>query len=296
MEDEGRKLTFFQKSPVECPLCETKFYREELMTGGGRMIAGPLTKELRRLYEPSKKYGEVFPLIYAILVCPNCFFAAFPQDFLSPPEKNKETLRDFSDKRKALVAPIFPNLDFTRPRTLKEGAASYILAVYCYDSYTKEASPTIKQGVCCLRAAWCCQDLHRKYPNENYDYLASNLYRKARFFYMQAVEKEQKGVEPMSGMKTLGPDLDKDYGYDGVLYLNGLLELLYGPKQNRDTRIQALTTAKRYVAKIFGMGRASKQKPSALLDQARSLYEEINKELEELGAEVGLEEEEKQDG
>ncbi len=291
MEDQGKKLTFFQKTPIQCPLCETVFYREELLTGGGRMIAGPLTRDLRRIYEPSKKFGEIFPLIYPITVCPTCFYATFPQDFLSPPDKNKGALLEQMEKRKESLKPLFPELDFTRPRTLKEGVASYILAVFCYDYFTKEFSPTIKQGVCCLRAAWCCNDLHRKFPNENYDYLAANLYRKARFFYTQAVEREQRGLEPMSGMKVLGPDLDKDYGYDGVLYLNGLLELLYGPRKDKEKRIQTLTTAKRYVAKIFGMGKASKQKPSALLDQARELYEEINKGLEQIGVQVGPEEE-----
>jgi len=276
---------------MQCPLCEREFYREELLTGGGRMIAGPLTRDLHRMYEPSKKFGEIYPLIYPITVCPACFYATFPQDFLSPPEKNKGILLEQSEKRKESLQLLFPELDFTRPRRLQEGTASYILAVFCYDYFTKEYSPTIKQGICCLRAAWCSNDLHRKFPNENYDYLAANLYRKARFFYTQAVEREQRGLEPMSGMKVLGPDLDKDYGYDGVLYLNGLLELLYGPRQDREKRIQALTTAKRYVAKIFGMGRASKQKPSALLDQARELYEEINKALEQVGVQIGPEEE-----
>ncbi|GAB4363818.1 MAG: DUF2225 domain-containing protein [Spirochaetales bacterium] len=292
MVEQGKKLTFFQKNPIQCPLCETVFYREELLTGGGRMIAGPLTRELRRIYEPSKKFGEIYPLIYAITVCPACFYAVFSQDFLSLPEKSKSVLLEQSENRKENLKPLFRELDFTQPRTLVEGTASYILAVFCYDHFPKEYSPTIKQGLCCLRAAWCCNDLHRKYPNENYDYLAANLYRKARFFYTQAVEKEQSGAEPMSGMKSLGPDLDKDYGYDGVLYLNGLLELQFGPRQDQEKRIQALTNAKRYVAKIFGMGKASKQKPSALLDQARELYEDINKELERIGVQVGPEEEE----
>jgi len=290
MEESGKSLTFFQKNAVQCPLCEKEFYREELMTGGGRLIAGPMTRDLRRLYEPSKKFGEVFPLIYAITVCPNCFFAAFPQDFSNPPEKNKSALAELADQRKEILTPIFPELDFTQPRTLKEGVASYALAVFCYDSFLKDASPTIKQGICCLRAAWCCNDLHRKLPNENYDYLALNFYRKARFFYLLAVEREQTGVEPMSGMKILGPDIDKDYGYDGVLYLNGLLDLLYGPREDKEKRIKDLSNAKRYVAKIFGMGRASRKKPSALLDQARELYESINKELEQAGVSVEPEE------
>ena len=39
-----------------------------MMTGSGRLNAGELTEELRRLYIPSKKYGEVNPLIYYIVV------------------------------------------------------------------------------------------------------------------------------------------------------------------------------------------------------------------------------------
>jgi uncharacterized protein (DUF2225 family) len=287
MADDGaKKMTFFSKTQSECPLCETKFYKEDLVTGGGRMIAGDLTRDLRRLYEPSKKHGEVFPLIYTILVCPNCLYAAFPSDFFSPPDKGREALIEDTEKRAKSILPVFDDLDYSEPRTLKEGAASYFFAIMCYDRFLKDASPTIKQGMCALRAAWIFNDLHRKHSNENYDYLAMNFYRKARFFYSQAVEREQSGKETMTGAKYLGPDLDKNYGYDGVLYLNGLFEFLYGPKENSEKRIAALTSAKRFVAKIFGMGRASKNKPSILLDRTRDLYSEINKELESSGVAV----------
>jgi uncharacterized protein (DUF2225 family) len=280
---EDKRLTFFSKTKSECPVCQAPFFREELLTGRGRMIAGALTQDLRRLYEPSKKFGEIFPLIYTITVCPRCYYAAFTEDFFSPPPDAQPGLEENAEKREKSIEPLFGPLDFSGPRTLKEGAASYFLAMMCYDHFTKDQSPTIKQAVCALRAAWTFCDLHHRLPADNYDYLALNFYRKARFFYVQAVEKEQTGQEGIGALKNLGPDLEKNYGYDGVLYLYGLLEYLHGSRKDRKKRAAALSRAKTTVAKIFGMGKASKNKPAVLLDRAKDLYADIAKELEKLG-------------
>ena len=37
--NEAQKLTFFEKKQTVCPVCDTKFYREDLLSGGGRLIA-----------------------------------------------------------------------------------------------------------------------------------------------------------------------------------------------------------------------------------------------------------------
>ena len=274
-------LTFFSKTPITCPVCESAFYREELRTGRGRLNAGDLTRELRRTYVPSQKYGEVFPLIYPVTVCPSCYYAALQQDFQAVPQEAVERIRAEEQRRIEDTRPIFPSLDFTAPRGLEEGCASYYLAAACYEHFPAEFSPTFKRGLCCLRAAWTCNDLHRKRPNDNYDYLARIFYRKARFFYAHAVALEQTGKETLSAAPNLGPDLDKNYGYDGVLYLTGLLEYLYGPRKDPEKRRTALERAKRTVARIFGMGKASKNKPAAILDNARDVYEEITNELGE---------------
>lgn len=278
-EKGPKKLTFFSKKPIICPVCDASFYREELFSGGGRLIAGDLTPELRRIYEPSKKYGESFPLIYAVLVCPSCYYSAFPADYLEIPEDRIAGLNQDTEKRYNSIGKIFPELDFTQSRTLNEGAASYYLAMMCYDSFPGEISPTFKQGLCALRCAWTFNDLHRKHPSDNYDYMAKLLYHKARFFYSLAVERETSGAESLGGAKSLGPDIDKNYGYDGVLYLAGLLELHHGPKSDPEIRTKALENAKRAVAKIFGMGKASKNKPASILDNARDLFNTINSEL-----------------
>src|SRR5690606_26602175 len=107
-----------------------------------------------------------------------------------------------------------------------------------------------------------------KHFGENYDYLARLFYRKARFFYMLAVELAQTGKEPLDSSVHLGPDLDKNYGFEGFLYITGLLEFRHGPRQSRERRIQSLENARRIVGKLFGTGRVSKSRPSAILDKS----------------------------
>ena len=273
------RVTFFSKKVIACPVCGTSFNREDILTGRGRLIAGELTNELRRQYEPSQKYGELFPLIYTITVCPTCRYSAFPSDFLEVPERAVPPLIDGAEQRQRCLEKILPDLDFFEPRTLREGTAGYYYAIMCYDSFPHEHSPTIKQGLAALRTAWLFHDLHRQSPGENFDYLSLLMYRKARFFYNRALELEKRGEEAIGGLPTLGPDLDKNYGYDGVLYLAAYLELYHGPAEDEERRVKSLESARRTVAKVFGMGKATKDKPSILLDKAKELFEKIGEEL-----------------
>ena len=257
------------------------FYREDIFTGRGRLIAGDLTDELRRLYEPSKKFGEANPLLYSVLVCPHCFYAAYPQDFSTVADRMRDELRADTDRRKNSIGLLFTDLDYTIPRTLKEGAAFFYFAVMSYDHFHKDYSPTFKRGLSALRCAWLMSDLHRKYPGENFDYVARIFYHKARFFYCRAVELEQNGEESLGAVHHYGPDLDKNYGYDGLLYISGFLEYRYGLSENPERRREALENAKRTVSRIFGMGKASKDKPSAILEKSRDLFSLIGSELKD---------------
>jgi uncharacterized protein (DUF2225 family) len=274
-------ITYFSKNETECPVCSFRFAKEEMLTGRGRMIAGELTPELHRLYEPSAKYGEVFPLIYPITVCPNCYYSAMAADFSIIPETACPSLNESSTMRKDAIEDLLPELNFGSHRTLIEGLASYYLAIECYDFFPKDFSPKAKQGICALRAAWLCKDLHHKYPGENYDYLSNIFYRKARFFYVTTVQYEEDGKETVANIPNLGPDLDKNYGYDGVLYLAAYLEYHHGPEKNEEVRKKRLENAKRTAARIFGMGKASKKKPAVLLENSKDLHGMITKDLKE---------------
>ncbi len=272
-------ISFFSKKPVSCPVCDADVYRESLRTGRGRLNAGDLTVELRRHYIPSQKYGRVNPLNYSVTVCPSCLYAAFDEDFENPPSETRSGIEHDTENRLETVESLFGPLDFRQPRDDIHGVASYYLATACYEHFPLDWSPTIKRGLCMLRAAWICNDLEALREGENWAYLANVFYRKARFFYTLAVEREQSGEEAIAHIRHLGPDLDKNYGYDGVLYVYGLLEFRHGPRGNVEAREKALHEARRIVGRLFGMGKATRNKPAAILDNARDLHTRISREL-----------------
>ena len=278
-DEKELKITFLSKREYFCPLCDTMFHKEELYSGGGRLNAGPLTKELRQLYIPTAKYGEIFPVVYHALVCPDCWFASMENDFSNVPANKKEIAINDRENRMKDAALIFPNLDFHENRTLMEGAASQYLVLRCYDYYNKDASPTIKQGLASLRCAWLLDELHKKFPEQNYDWVATLFRKKAEFLYNEALAREQSGKETLSGIKDLGPDTVRGPGYEGMLYLCAYLRYNFGTSQNAEERKTALEDARRTISKLFGMGKASKDKPGAFLELARSLYDTINQDL-----------------
>jgi uncharacterized protein (DUF2225 family) len=159
------------------------------------------------------------------------------------------------------------------------GAASLYLAVRCYEFFPKEFSPTIKQAIASLRGGWLLEEIDKKLPGQHYDWLTLLFKKKSQFLYNEAIRREQSGKESLSGLKIFGPDTDKNYAYEGALYLSALLKVKYGPNENQAQRAQSLDEAKRTIAKIFGLGKSSKAKPGPLLEHARTLYDNINKEL-----------------
>jgi uncharacterized protein (DUF2225 family) len=269
------------KEEYTCPACGNVFHREELLSGSGRLIAGDLTDELRRLYQPSAKYGEVYPLAYGAIVCPECWFASVDKDFSDLPRSARERALSDRENREADTEQIFPGVDFNAPRNLASGAASWYLAVRCYDFYPREFSPTIKQGIAALRAGWLLDDMDKKYPDQHFDWAARLFKEKAQFFYSEARRREESGAESLSVVNNFGPDTDKNYAYEGALYLSGLLNLKYGSREDPDQRRAALGEAKRTVAKIFGLGKTSKSKPGPLLEHAHHLYDALSAELNE---------------
>jgi uncharacterized protein (DUF2225 family) len=279
--DGDVKISFQSKEETQCPACDEIFHREELLSGGGRFIAGALTDELHRLYEPSIKYGDVYPLAYQATVCPYCWYASNDKDFALLPEDSRFDINESRRERMDETLLLFPTVDFNENRNLVSGAASQYLVLRCYDFFPKTFSPTIKQGIAALRTAWLLEDLNEKMPGENYDWLSVLFKKKAEYLYDKAIQNEMSGEEALSVAKNLGPDTDKNYGYEGALYLSGILKLKYGAPGNTEQRNESLESTKRTVAKMFGLGKSSKNKPGPLLELAKSLYYRINKELNE---------------
>lgn len=282
MSDGGLgSISFFQKNETVCPVCEHKFRKEDLRVGGGRLIAGNLGNDLRRYYEASKKFGDVYPLIYYVMTCPGCFYSSLSSDFLSPDPKSIEALRMDERARRQAVDLIFPDLDWDNLKTLKEGAAGYFLAIMCYQHATPAQSPTIKSGICSLRGAWCFADLHKRFPTENFDYLEKIFFHKARFFYSLALDRETSGEESVNAGMNFGPDVDNNFGFDGAMYLAGYLEYHFGSQADGLQREQSLAVARRAIARLVGMGKSSKSKPGPLIEKAKDLHHLIGEEIKE---------------
>ena len=281
-KEKNLSITYYTKQSIICPVCKKPFPREELLSGGGRLIAGGLTDELRRTYEPSSKYGIIYPLIYSVAVCSNCDTAMLWNDmtaFNDP--KTADILYTSSHERSEIVKNIFPHYDFKRDRTLLEGCAGYYLALLCYEKMPASYSPTIKKAQICLRLAWMCEDMNKLCPEKNYDFIRDTFYKKALFLYQEALNLEMEGKESITNISSFGPDLDKNYGYDGVIYLSCLLEYKYGQRKDIAVRLKKLESCKHSIARIFGLGKSSKAKPGPLLEHSRALYDNLNAELKD---------------
>lgn len=276
------KVSYWSKNKCHCPVCQNNFEREEMLSGSGRMIAGELTDELHRIFEPSAKYGQIYPLIYSIGACPKCHTALFWNDFeeIQDNASLNDLLAD-SKNRMETVSNMFPYYELTRERNLLDGAAMYYLALLSYEKVDLSYAPTMKRAIISLRLAWLCNDLQKVVPDHNYDYAAQVFYRKAQFFYEQTLINETQRIETIAKITNFGPDIDKNYGYDGVIYLNSLLEYKYGQTEDMQMRYKKLDANKRSIARIFGLGKSSKAKPGPLLEKSRDLYDKLTATLNE---------------
>ena len=284
VENPGKKpkISYWSKNRCHCPVGQNNFEREEMLSGSGRMIAGELTDELHRVFEPSAKYGQIYPVIYSIGACPKCHTALFWSDFEEIQDNNSlNALLADSKNRKEIVNNMFPYYELTRERNLLDGAAMYYLALLSYEKVDLSYAPTMKRAIISLRLAWICRDLQKIVPEHNYDYAAEVFYRKAQFFYEQTLINETQRIETIAKITNFGPDIDKNYGYDGVIYLNSLLEYKYGQKEDMQMRYKKLDANKRSIARIFGLGKSSKSKPGPLLEKSRDLYDKLTATLNE---------------
>lgn len=282
-EQEKRPaISYWSKDSIECPGCGAKFKRELMLSGSGRINAGDLTDELHRKYIPSQKYGMIHPLIYDVGVCPKCFCAMSWADLIALEDQHsKDLIAQHKNDRMAQLKNIFPEADFEGEKSLLTGVAAYFCALLTYDYVTKELCPSMKSGICALRAAWLSMELNDSMPGKNYDYLSKVFYQKALFFYNEAILAETERTEHSAELGNYGPDNDKNYGWDGAIYIRGLLEYKYGQTDDQMARLKALSEAKVAIARMFGLGKSSKSKPGPLLEAARELYTTLGKILKD---------------
>lgn len=280
----ARKLTYYEKKKSICPICKHSFKCENILSGGGRFNAGDLDVELHRHFLPTQEFGEVHPLLYSFMTCSECYYSTLSSDF-EDDEKIDVLMQEalFSEKKTRLeyVTSIFGEIDFTQPKDLRIGAASSFLALLCYEKLPSTFSPLYKAGLSALRGAWLLRALSKETQDKDFSYVALLCYNKAAFFFRRALDLEGKGS--LENVKNFGPDIDKDYGYNSLIYLNAYLKYKYGlseePKLRRDEYNECLI----FLAKIVDMKKVDKMKPTPIIERSSELYFTIKDAMKDEG-------------
>ena len=188
-EKKKPAISYFSKDKIICPVCKKAFEKEVMRSGNGRMIAGGLTDDLHRIFEPSAKFGRIYPLIYDIGACPNCYTALLWSDFNDVKKKEDiDKLFESRDERKEKVSTIFPHFNLKHERSLFDGCAYYYLALLTYSKLNPDFLPTMKSAFLSLRLSWLTHELDLAVPGHNFQYISDVMKRKALFFYHQAIQ------------------------------------------------------------------------------------------------------------
>ncbi len=280
-------ISFFAKKEIMCPLCKESFHHESLHSGGGRLISSHITSELRRTYKPNPKFGRIWPQVYTIQTCPKCFYSSFPLDFEELEAEEIKLLNNFREKRKKNVQNVLGSLTFRENRNVVLGAASYLLAFECYQKRGVNIAPTPKKALCSLRAAWLIGDIAEYFPRKGFEKLVQFLYMKAMQNYTLTLDIMGSRGEPHTKfLNILGPDTDKNWGFEGVIYINSYLTHQYAKlcfDSNEDKIVEQYRVARCNLSRLYGHGKVSSSKPSLIVEYARTLYDTITFDLEKMG-------------
>lgn len=279
------KNSYFEKKSTTCPCCGIDFFRENYFSGSNRFIAKDLSLDLRRQYQPTERYGYIYPLIYCVVVCPECFYADFPETFNFVNEEEKKDLLKHQfvalEKIKEMLLIESESVDFSQHRGLKEGIISYFLTIsYINNKFHENSNDGLfKKGLSAIRCAWCLEDLMIIDPTnkEYWNSLRNYFYFLAYKVYDSLIEIISKSSSVFQKMQWLGPDLDFNFGMDGVFYLAGYLGYAhYEHIEDKEVFKKKMIDYSKCFSRIFGKGKASTDKTRPLLLHAEEMYKKVS--------------------
>jgi uncharacterized protein (DUF2225 family) len=99
----------------------------------------------------------------------------------------------------------------------------------------------------------------------------------------------QSGEEKLEDAGRMGPDTDKEWGYQGLQYIVGVLVFRFAEEMEQDlrTRIDIFERSRRMLAKMFGSGKADKNFPADLVDKTRDIHARMGELIDEWEEQLG---------
>ena len=282
---EKSKISYFEKKDLICPVCDHHFKREKMLTGSGRFISKLVNDDLRRVYKPNQTYGMIYPLIYNITVCSECYYASIPETFLTLIDSEKIQIKKNKEIRKKTAVEIFGKIDYSIKRTLISGTASYFLAITCYSDRKNNPILFLQKGICALRCSWCCDDLSEtdQSSSSNWEELSKHFKFLANRCFQKLIVLLNKDDYHLDSNFFIGPDLDFNYDFEGVLYLASYLGFYYKDYiQNKKELLETMEKYSTNLSRIFGRGKYSSSKPAIFLRKSQELYNKIKEMTESL--------------
>lgn len=142
-------ITFGAK--MKCPLCNAGFEYEKCYT---KKIS-PKTRDisLRNIYDTATD-AHPNPIIYSLVICPNCIFTAFEPDFAEIKAKPADIQEATKSSKALLTAVGRTTFDLTGLRGPQIGLASYYLAEIWYDIQNKSPMRNFRLALTAYRRAW----------------------------------------------------------------------------------------------------------------------------------------------
>ena len=165
---------------IQCPVSNTKFTALNVRPDVAKVKTRD--SDFREVYEGAN------PSWYLIYVCPECLFAAYPDDFANVAASEIAAINNTTTQRREIAAAH----DLNGERSIEAALAAYRLAVHCY---SLRAANHQRMGGLYQRLAWLCRETGDSQTEQRY--LAEAL-----LSFRSALE-QQKPAEPEGELMLL---------------------------------------------------------------------------------------------
>ncbi|WDV47054.1 DUF2225 domain-containing protein [Clostridiaceae bacterium M8S5] len=149
------------KKSIKCPVCQNEFKTTKVKASRTRVLKSDTDFMIY--------YKSENPLLYDVIVCQKCGYAALESKYNYFPKAKKNIMQDF-------ITSKWNKRDYTGERTVDEALLCYKLALYCGQTLKFKK---FELGGLCMRIAWIHRLKEQRDEEIRFIKLARDLYEDA---------------------------------------------------------------------------------------------------------------------